>query len=314
MQEPAFAYLRHGQTPAFRLPVVASPDAATDADVVVIGVPTDAGTTYQPGARLAPYHVRRVSALIQSYHPPLAVDVFGTLRVVDGGNAVFPPFDRAAMREAVQATVAGALAGGAVPALIGGDHSVTLPAMRAVAAARGPLAVVHFDAHLDTSGPEVWGDEFHHGTPLRHAMTEGLTADGGVIHVGIRGPWGTRDDDALTRKCGNRVIGADEVTDRGASRVAAEIRERVGKRAVYVTIDVDAIDPAFAPGTGTPVPGGLASRDALAIVRGLAGLDIAGIDVVEVCPPLDHADMTSHLAAYLMWEALAAKARTVQMR
>jgi agmatinase len=274
-------------------------------------VPTDAGTTYQPGARLAPYHVRRVSALIQSYHPGLAVDVFGTLNVVDGGNAVFPPFDRAAMREAVQQMVAGAIAGKAIPALIGGDHSVTLPALRAVAAARGPVAVVHLDAHLDTSGPEVWGDEFHHGTPLRHAMTEGLTTDGGVIHVGIRGPWGDRGDDSLTRMCGNRVIGADEVGDRGATRVTAEIRERVGKRPVYVTIDVDAIDPAFAPGTGTPVPGGLSSREALAIVRGLAGLDICGIDVVEVCPPLDHADITSHLAAYLMWEALAAKARSL---
>jgi agmatinase len=306
MQEPASVYLRHGQTPFFRLR--RAEPSAPDAAAVVLGVPTDAGTTYQPGARLAPYHVRRVSALVQGYHPQLAVDVFATLPAVDGGNVVFPPFDRAAMRDAVRAEVGCIVDAGALPVLVGGDHSVTLPALRAVAARRGPLAVVHLDAHLDTSGPEVWGDDHHHGTPLRHAIEEGLTADGGVMHVGIRGPRGSADDDALTRGRGNRIISADEVGERGASRVVAELRERVGKRPVYVSIDVDAIDPAFAPGTGTPVAGGLTAREALAIVRGLAGLDIAGLDVVEVCPPLDHADITSHLAAALLFEGMAAAA------
>jgi agmatinase len=305
MQEPAFAYLRHGQIPFFRLPMAESP---VGGGAVLLGVPTDAGTTYQPGARLAPYHVRRVSALVQGYHPQLAIDVFAALPAVDGGNVVFPPFDRAAMRAAVEAEVARAVAASALPVCVGGDHSVTLPALRAVAARRGPVAVVHLDAHLDTSGPEVWGDEFHHGTPLRHAITEGLAADGGVIHVGIRGPRGGAEDDTLTRRKGNRIISADEVGDRGAPRVVAELRERIGDRPVYLTIDVDAIDPAFAPGTGTPVPGGLTAREALALVRGLAALDLAGIDVVEVCPPLDHADVTSHLAAALLFEALAAAA------
>ena len=281
---------------------------SASAAAVLLGVPTDAGTTYQPGARLAPYHVRRVSALVQSYHPQLAVDVFATLPGVDGGNVVFPPFDRAAMREAVRADVARVVATGALPVCVGGDHSITLPALRAVAARRGPVAVVHLDAHLDTSGPEVWGDDFHHGTPLRHAITEGLTADGAVIHLGVRGPRGSAADDALTRGRGNRIISADEVGERGAPRIVSELRERIGDRPVYVTIDVDAIDPAFAPGTGTPVPGGLTAREALALVRGLAALDIAGIDVVEVCPPLDHADVTSHLAAALLFEALAAAA------
>jgi agmatinase len=305
MQEPAFAYLRHGQTPFFRLPRA---DAPTAGAAVILGVPTDAGTTYQPGARLAPYHVRRVSALVQSYHPQLAVDVFGALPAIDGGNVVFPPFDRAAMREAVTAEVGAAVDAGALPVLVGGDHSITLPALRAVAARKGPVAIVHLDAHLDTSGPEVWGDDHHHGTPLRHAIADGLAADGAVIHVGIRGPRGAATDDELTRSHGNRIISADEVGERGAARVVAELRERVGTRPVYVTIDVDAIDPAFAPGTGTPVPGGLTAREALAIVRGLAALDIAGLDVVEVCPPLDHADVTSHLAAALLFEGLAAAA------
>jgi agmatinase len=306
MQEPANAYLRHGQIPFFRLRNAEAPQAGAAA--VVLGVPTDAGTTYQPGARLAPYHVRRVSALVQSYHPQLAIDVFAALPAIDGGNVVFPPFDRAAMRDAVRAEVGCVVDGGAIPVLVGGDHSITLPALRAVAQRRGPVAVVHLDAHLDTSGPEVWGDEFHHGTPLRHAIEEQLTADGAVIHLGIRGPRGTEDEDALTRSRGNRIISADEVGERGARRVVAELREIVGKRPVYVTIDVDAIDPAYAPGTGTPVPGGLTAREALAIVRGLAALDICGIDVVEVCPPLDHADITSHLAAALVFEAMGAAA------
>lgn len=252
--------------------------------------------------------MRRVSALVQSYHPQLAVDVFATLPAIDGGNVVFPPFDRAAMRDAVRAEVGCIVDAGALPVLVGGDHSVTLPALRAVAARRGPVAVVHLDAHLDTSGPETWGDDHHHGTPMRHALDEGLIADTALIHVGIRGPRASAEEDALTRSRGNRIISADEVADRGAPRVVAELRERIGTRPVYISIDVDAIDPAFAPGTGTPVPGGLTAREALAIVRGLAALDIAGVDVVEVCPPLDHADVTSHLAAALLFEGMAAAA------
>ena len=299
MQQPAFAYLRHGQNPFFRLPT------ADTGAAVLLGVPTDAGTTYQPGARLAPYHIRRVSALVQSYHPALGVDVFTALPAVDGGNIVFPPFDRAAMRDAVTAEVTRVLPG--LPILVGGDHSITLPALRAVSSHHGPVAVLHLDAHLDTSGPETWGDEFHHGTPMRHALTEGLVARGQLFHVGIRGPRSSAAEAELTLSHGNPIITADDVADRGARRVAAELRERID-RPLYISIDVDAIDPAFAPGTGTPVPGGLTSRDALALVRAMAGLPIAGIDVVEVCPALDHADMTSHLAAALLFEALAAAA------
>src|SRR5689334_752639 len=167
MQDPAFAYLRHGQIPFFRLP--ASPDAA-DADVAILGVPHDAGTTYVPGARLAPYHVRRVSALVQGHHPEHGIDVFARLRCVDAGNVVFPPFDREMMRTAVEADIARLATAGVAPIVVGGDHSITLPILRALARRRGPLAVVHLDAHLDTSGPEVWGDAFHHGTPIRHAI------------------------------------------------------------------------------------------------------------------------------------------------
>jgi agmatinase len=307
MQDPALAYLRHGQIPFFRLP--ASPDPASgDADVAVLGVPHDGGTTYVPGARLAPYHVRRVSALIQGYHPAHGVDVFARLRCVDGGNVVFPPFDRAAMRAAVEAEVSRLAAARVAPVVIGGDHSISLPILRALARQHGPLAVVHLDAHLDVSGPDAWGDAFHHGTPIKHAIDEALIERGQLYQLGIRGPRAGAGDDELVRAHGHTVITADQVAERGARGVCAELRERIGARPVYVTCDLDAIDPAFAPGTGTPVPGGLTSREALGLVRGLAGLAVCGGDVVEYCPPLDHADITAHLAAYLAWELLAAMA------
>ncbi|HEX7838438.1 MAG TPA: agmatinase [Kofleriaceae bacterium] len=306
MQDPAFAYLRHGQIPFFRLPTsreLAEADARPD--VAVLGVPHDGGTTYVPGARLAPYHVRRVSALVQGYHPAHGLDVFDRTRCIDGGNVVFPPFDREAMRQAVEAEIDRLAAASVVPVVVGGDHSITLPILRALARRHGPLAVVHLDAHQDLSGPEVWGDAFHHGTPIRHAIDEGLIAREQLFQIGIRGPRGSADDDARIRAHGHTVIGADEVGERGVRRVASELRERIGGRPVYVTCDIDAIDPAFAPGTGTPVPGGLTAREALGLVRGLAGLAVCGGDVVEYCPPLDHADITAHLAAYLVWELLA---------
>jgi agmatinase len=308
-QQSAFEYLRHGQTPFFRLPVAdaARPrsEAYAGTDAVLLGVPFDGGTTYQPGARLAPYHVRRVSALVQTYHPLHKIDVFGAMRAIDGGNTAFPPFDRGAMRELVQADVAAIVGAGAIPFVVGGDHCVALPAMRAVAAKHGPLAVVHFDAHLDTSGPEVWGDAHHHGTPLRHALADGLVARGALYQVGIRGPWGGADEGAFAASHGARTISVDEIAARGAAAIGAELRAAIGDRPVYVTLDVDGIDPAYAPGTGTPVPGGLTSREALALLRGLAGVRLVGMDVVEVSPVLDHADMTSTLAAYLLFEGLA---------
>lgn len=271
----------------------------------MLGVPHDGGTTYVPGARLGPYHVRRVSALVQGYHPVHRLDVFARARCVDGGNVVFPPFDRELMRTAVEAEIGRLSAAGVAPLVIGGDHSITLPILRALARRHGPLAVVHLDAHLDVSGPDVWGDAFHHGTPIRHAIDERLIAPGQLFQIGIRGPRGGAGDDAAIRDHGHTVISADDVGERGAGRVCSELRERIGSRPVYVTCDVDAIDPAFAPGTGTPVPGGLTAREALGAIRGLAGLAVCGGDVVEFCPPLDHADITAHLTAYLAWEILA---------
>jgi len=305
-QQRALEYLTHGQIPFFRLPV--APVAAglpPGTAAALVGVPFDGGTTYRPGARLAPFDVRRVSALVQGHHPGHALDVFDVLPAVDGGNVAFPPFDAAAMRSAVQGTVARVVEAGAVPFVVGGDHSVALPAIRAVAARHGPLAIVHVDAHLDTSGPETWGEPFHHGTPFRHVLDEGLVAEGMLFQIGIRGAWGAAADAAPGRARGARVYRMDEVDERGIRAVAAAVREAIGGRPLHVSFDVDAVDPAYAPGTGTPVPGGLTSREALELVRRLAGARLVGMDVVEVSPPLDHADVTSHLAAHLLFEGLA---------
>ncbi len=313
-QQAASGYLRHGLTPFFRLPVVmpmdhrmpmTAPPSYEGCDAVLLGVPHDAGTTYQPGARFAPFHIRRVSALVQGHHLEHRCDVFQRIAAVDGGNVAFPPFDRGIMRAAVEGEVAQVVAAGATPFIVGGDHSVALPTLRAVARQHGPLAMVHVDAHLDTSGPETWGDEFHHGTPLRHAVKEGLIAEGQFHQIGIRGPWGTIEDDAVSRSIGGSLVTAPQVDERGIRAVMAEIKEKIGDRPTYLSFDIDGVDPAFAPGTGTPVPGGLTSREALALVRGLAGVKLVGMDLVEVAPGLDHADMTVNLGAYLLFEGLA---------
>jgi len=276
-----------------------------DWDAVILGVPHDGGTTYQPGARLAPYHVRRTSALLEPWHMAHGLDVFAAVRAADGGNVVFPPFDRGAMREAVQAEIVAIAAAGAAPFVVGGDHSVTAPVLAALAAARGPLAVLHVDAHLDTSGAETWGDDHHHGTPIRHALANGWIAPGGLASIGIRGPQGDASEMDLVRRHDALIASPDDVATRGVPRLVGEIRERFAGRPVSLTIDVDGLDPAFAPGTGTPVPGGLTSREVFGLLRGLAGLAIVGMDVVEIAPALDHADLTCHLGAHLLFEGLA---------
>ncbi|HET9553503.1 MAG TPA: arginase family protein [Anaeromyxobacteraceae bacterium] len=305
-QQSAQEYLAHGQTPFFRLPQAALPAPLPPGTrAALLGVPFDGGATAAPGARFAPFHVRRVSAFVQGWHPVHRVAVFEATGAVDAGNVLFPPFQPAAVRACVEAAALAVHRAGAAPFLVGGDHSIALPALRAAAKAHGPVAVVHVDAHLDTSGPEVWGEPFHHGTPFRHALEEGLIQRGQLHQIGLRGPWGTPDDGALAAAHGAVQVSADAVGTLGAEAVAARLRHAVGDRPVYLSFDVDAVDPAYAPGTGTPAPGGLSSREALALLRGLAGLEVVGMDLVEVCPALDHADLTCHLAAHLLFEGLA---------
>ncbi|EDM80193.1 putative agmatinase [Plesiocystis pacifica SIR-1] len=307
--QSAQEYLAHGQTPFFRLPCapqtqIGDPGRFAGAKAVLLGVPYDSGTTYLPGARVAPYHVRRVSALVSSTHPKHRVDVFEHAPALDGGNVPVTPFAPELMRQAVQAEVMAVLGAGAVPFVVGGDHSITTPIMRAIHAVHGPVCVVHVDAHYDTSDAGVWGEEFHHGTPIRHAIEDGHVQKGGLFQVGLRGGWKDGDEAALSLGHEAMLFPASVFEERSAVEIAETIKTAIGDRPVYFSIDVDGVDPSHAPGTGTPVPGGLSSRELLCLLDNLSGVKIVGMDLVEVSPPHDHADLTSMLAAHALFSGL----------
>ncbi len=309
----ALEYIRHGQTPFFRLPHAAPGPigdpgrfsiAGERAEAVLLGVPYDSGTTYLPGARVAPYHVRRVSAFVSGHHPRHRLDVFAEVPAVDGGNVPVSPFDAGLMRELVEAEIAAVLAAGAVPFVVGGDHSITIPILRAIHAVHGPVCLVHVDAHFDTTEISVWGEAFHHGTPIRHAIADGHVDRGGLFQIGLRGGWKDSHEAELVLAHDARLYPAAIFEQRQAHEIAQEIRAAIGDRPVYISVDVDGVDPAHAPGTGTPVPGGLSSRELLSLLSNLAGVRLVGMDLVEVSPPHDHADLTSMLAAHVLFEGL----------
>jgi len=306
------SFLRHGQTPFFRLPLDRGDggdlrDVARGADAVLLGVPFDGGTTLHPGARHAPYAVRRQSVLLAGFEPTLGVDVFEELVVRDGGNVALTPFSPAAMRECVQLEVDAILQAGAAPFVVGGDHSLTLPCLRAAHGRYGPVAVVHVDAHADVTEDDAWLETHHHGTWLRHALDEGLIADGALVQIGVRGPWKSSAEVDRVLRAGGVVLTPDQV---GASMTAVSqiLRARCGERPVWLTFDIDGVDPAFAPGTGARVAGGLTAREALSLVRAMSSVRLIGLDLVEVCPALDTSDVTSLLAAHLLLTGLAALA------
>jgi agmatinase len=297
---------RFAGVPTFlRLPVRDHPRGV---DVLVCGAPFDGGTTYRPGARFGPRAVRQASALTRGFHPAQGVDLFDHLRCADGGDVPVVPMSIERSLALLEERADEIAAAGAVPAFIGGDHTISLAPLRALARRHGPLGLVHFDAHSDTFGP-AWGVDLHHGTVFRHAVQEGLLRGGDVLQIGIRGPFTSRDDLDFARRAGFRVLGVDDVR-RDLDGVAAAIAALRGRGPVYLSFDLDGIDPAFAPGTGTPVPGGLTSWEALFLLRALRGVDLVGLDVVEISPDHDVGGATALLAATLLAEALAALAGT----
>lgn len=291
---------RYAGLPTFaHVPAVPSPDGL---DVAVFGVPYDSATTYRSGARHAPAAIRAVSGLLREYHPWWQVAPFEALRVGDLGDVpVVPAYVDETMR-AIQDWTAGVLAAGAFPMAMGGDHSVTLPLLRAVAAEHGSLSLVQFDSHPDTWDTEH-GQPYGHGTSVRRAVEEGLIDPTASVQVGIRGSVDARGDLDEARALGLHLIPMDEAAAMGAAEVIAHVRETV-RGPVYVTLDIDAADPSCAPGTGTPEVGGFSAREMLALVRGLRGLPIVGFDIVEVCPAFDCGQITALLAANLMCEML----------
>ena len=300
----AFKSPRFSQPPTFmRLPFQAD---VAGVDVAIVGVPFDSGTTYRPGARLAPREIRSQSSLIRPYSRFLRVAPFERLSVVDAGDVDASPVSLEMAHAAIEARIGEVVAAGGVPIAVGGDHSISLPVLRAEARRHGPLGLVQFDSHIDT-WDEDFGSKIFHGSPFYYAIIEGIVDPRRFVQVGIRGPMYGPDDFAFHEQHGIRVIDIEEVQRLGTRGVIDEIRQVTGTGRCHVTFDIDAVDPAFAPGTGTPEVGGLTSREAQQLLRGLAGLSIAGCDLVEVSPPFDGpGQITSLLAANLLFEMLCA--------
>jgi agmatinase len=279
----------------------------TQADVAVLGVPFDSGVSYRPGARFGPSHIRESSRLLRPYNPALQVPVFASQQVADAGDLAVNPFNIDDAISAIERGARALLERTRFVLTLGGDHTVALPMLRAVSAVHGPVAVIHFDAHLDT-WDTYFGAAYTHSTPFRRASEEGLLDRTGCLHVGTRGPLYTDADLSQDAELGFQVIPAPDVDQIGVTGMVERIQHRIGDRPVYVSVDIDVLDPAHAPGTGTPETGGLTSRELLATLRSFARLNLVGADIVEVAPAYDHAQITGIAAAHVGYELLSALA------
>ncbi len=280
----------------------------TGVDVALLGVPFDGGVSFRPGTRFGPGEIRQHSRLIRTYHPALAVSPFEVLHVADVGDVDVHPLDIKETQARVEAAVTAILEAGAVPIAVGGDHSLSLGTLRAIVRRHGPVGLVHIDAHQDM-WTSYFGNPYFHGTPFRRAVEEGLLDVRRVVQVGIRGSVNAPTDFDFARAHGIHTIRAEDVAQQGLEWVKTQLLTIRGGP-LYLSFDIDGIDPAFAPGTGTPEVGGLTSREAVDLVRALVGLPLVGADLVEVSPPYDHSDITSLLAANLLFEMIAVLAAT----
>jgi agmatinase len=305
-----------GQVDATLVPRFAGPatfarlprlDEVASADIVIAGVPFDSGVTYRPGARFGPAHVRASSKLLRPYNPAAGIAPFARLQVADAGDLAVNPFDIINAIDQVEASARGLTADGARLLTIGGDHTIALPLLRVASRQHGPVAVLHFDAHLDT-WDTYFGASYTHGTPFRRASDEGLIDREHSVHVGIRGPLYAASDLTDDSVLGFQVISCPEVESLGIAWVIERMHARLGDRPVYVSLDIDVLDPAHAPGTGTPEAGGLSARELLAALRSLADTNLVGADIVEVAPAYDHAEITGIAAAHAGYELLSAMA------
>jgi agmatinase len=274
-----------------------------NAAVAIAGIPFDSGVSYRPGARFGPSAVRNGSKLLRPYHPGLETHPLHAHQVADAGDIPVNPFDIAEAIAAIDVAARALLTRAGRLIAIGGDHTIALPLLRATAARHGPVALVHFDAHLDT-----WDTYFDapvtHGTMFRRAFEENLLVEDHSIHVGIRGPVYGHADLADDKRFGFRTIRASDIDDLGIGGTIEAITERTGDLPVYLSVDIDVLDPSFAPGTGTPEVGGLTSRELLRVLRGLTGLHLVGADVVEVAPAYDHAEVTALAAATVIFDMI----------
>lgn len=279
-------------------------DAVEKFDVGVLGVPFDAGTSFRPGARFGPNHVREASRQLHPYHQSLDVYPFAVHQVVDAGDVGVSPYSIEFSLERIESAADLIVQSGAKVVALGGDHTIALPLLRATAKRHGPLGVIHFDAHLDT-WDTLHGESLWHGSPFRRAAEEGLLDPTRCLHVGLRG--GVYDKSELEEDgvLGFQVIRSDDFQQQSVAKIIERVRARVSGGPVYISIDIDVLDPAHAPGTGTPEVSGITTRELFNTLRGLTGLGIVGADIVEVLPAYDHAQLTGLAAAHTAWELLA---------
>jgi len=290
-----------------RLPNV---QTTVDVDVAVIGLPFDTGATFKVGARFGPEAIRSASVLLRPYNPELDVQVFNTLSCIDYGDVSVVPGFIQESHAAITATLQPLAAAGIITLGLGGDHSVALPELRALAAAHGPLALVQFDSHGDLWDSYYGGQRYTHGTPFRRAVEEGLIIPERSVQLGMRGPLYGSGDLQLARDMGFTMLTTTELLRRTPQEIGDLVRATVGDHLAFLSFDVDFFDPAFAPGTGTPEVGGPTSFQGLAYLRACTGIRWAGGDVVEVLPALDHGQITAHLAAQAGYEFLSLSALT----
>jgi agmatinase len=293
---PRFA----GPVTYYRLPGRSS---VSEVEVPIVGVPYDTGASFRVGARFGPRAIREASSLLRPYNRILAVDPYERMRIDDVGDLTVSPYDPLASLPTITGYFDPIFAAGARPLAFGGDHSITLPILRAAAKTHGPVALVQFDAHLDTWGA-YFGMNYTHGSFVVRAIEEGLIDPAASTQVAIRGMLFGPEDIERSDAWGLRAITSEEMASRPPADVAREVRERAGDRPVYLTFDIDGVDPAFAPGTGTPEVGGPTSRDATMFLQALAGIRLVGADVVEVAPAYDQSGNTALLAARLGLELL----------
>ncbi len=297
MQSPRFSGIRT----FMRLPYVTD---LSGVDFAVVGVPFDTGATFRVGARFGPEAIRNESMLLRPYNPVLDVDIFEVCSGVDYGDLPVSPGYLPESHRQIAEGAATLFASGVTPLFLGSDHSVSLPLLRAAAARYGPLALIHFDSHNDLFYG-YYGGKDTHGTPFRRALEEGLIDTAHSIQVGLRGSAYNAEDAHMSQDAGFQVISGPELHDIGVAEAIKRIRQRAGQATAYLTFDIDFVDPAFAPGTGTPEVGGFIGIQCLQLVRGLAGINFVGFDLVEVLPKYDPAGITALLAANLVHEFIS---------
>lgn len=279
-------------------------DTAEGLDFAIVGIPFDTAASFRAGARFGPNGVRNISAMIKPNNVAMGVNIMDSLKGADMGDVPVIPDYIHETYAAIEQTLDGVLGCGAVPISIGGDHAITLGELRAVAKKHGKVALVHFDSHLDLCDT-VFGQKYNHGTPFRRAMEEGLIDPERSVQIGMRGSLYDPDDFKIAADLGFKVIPGDTLHTMNPADLLRIIQQRVGDSKVFLTFDIDFVDPAYAPGTGTPEVGGFTSFETLQFIRALKDLNFVGFDVVEVAPPYDHSEITAYMGANIIFEFMS---------